>query len=81
MQHTLPEAAEHLDAVAAVTDKKVAVIDEVVADKGHHSRTSVLDLERKVRSRGHRLPSAHRVTAKPILGGLHHEYGLEALAA
>jgi putative transposase len=35
----------------------------------------------KVRSRGHQLPSAHRVTGKPILGGLHHEYGFEAVGA
>jgi putative transposase len=33
------------------------------------------------RSSGHRLPRAHRVVAKPILGGLHHEYELEAVAA
>jgi transposase len=46
MQQTLPEAAEQLQAVAAVTDNEVAVIEEVVADKGYHSRTSVLDLER-----------------------------------
>ena len=46
MQQTLPEAAEQLEAVAAVTDNKVAVIEEVVADKGYHSRTSVLALER-----------------------------------
>ena len=45
MQQTLPEAAEQLEAVAAVTDKEVAVIEEVVADKGYHSRSSVLDLE------------------------------------
>ena len=45
MQETLPEAAEQLEAVAAVTDGAVAVIDEVVADKGYHSRTTVLDLE------------------------------------
>src|SRR6476619_823979 len=42
---TLPEAAEQLEAVAAVTDDAVAVIDEVVADKGYHSRTTVHDLE------------------------------------
>ena len=29
----------------------------------------------------HQLPLPHRVSAKPILGGLHHEYRLEAVAA
>lgn len=39
-------------------------------------------LRSRRRSRcGHQLPSTHRVTAKPILGGLHHEYRLEAVAA
>ena len=33
------------------------------------------------RSPDHQIPRAHRVTAKPILGGLHHEYRLEAVAA
>jgi transposase len=42
---TLPEAAEQLEAVAAVTDDAVAVMEEVVADKGYHSRTTVHDLE------------------------------------
>ena len=42
---TLPEAAEQLEAVAAVTDDAVAMIEEVVADKGYHSRTTVHDLE------------------------------------
>jgi transposase len=46
MQETLPEAAEQLEAVAAVTDNQGAVIKEVVAEKGCHSRTSVFDLER-----------------------------------
>jgi transposase len=46
MQETLPEAAAQLDAVGAITDNEVAVIEEVVADKGYHSRTSVLDLEK-----------------------------------
>jgi transposase len=45
MQQTLPEAAEQLEAVAAVTDDAVKVIEEVVADKGYHSRTTVHDLE------------------------------------
>jgi transposase len=45
IQRTLPEAAEQLDAVAAVTDDAVAVIEEVVADKGYHGRTTIHDLE------------------------------------
>ena len=45
IQETLPEAAEQLEAVAAVTDDAVRVIEEVVADKGYHSRTTVHDLE------------------------------------
>jgi len=45
IQQTLPESAEQLDAVAAVTDDAVAVIEEVVADKGYHSRTTIHDLE------------------------------------
>jgi len=45
MRATLPEAAEQLEAVAAVTDDAVVVIEEVVADKGYHSRTTVHDLE------------------------------------
>src|SRR5687767_12732243 len=45
IQETLPEVAEQLEAVAAVTDDAVAVIEEVVADKGYHSRTTVHDLE------------------------------------
>jgi transposase len=44
IQETLPEAAEQLEAVAAITDA-VTVIEEVVADKGYHSRTIVHDLE------------------------------------
>jgi transposase len=45
IQATLPEAAEQLEAVAAVTNDAVALIEEVVADKGYHSRTTVHDLE------------------------------------
>jgi transposase len=45
VQETLPEAAEQLEAVAAVTDDSVAVIQEVVADKGYHSRRTVHDLQ------------------------------------
>ena len=45
IQETLPEAAAQLEAVAAVTDDTVAVIEEVVADKGYHSRQTVHDLE------------------------------------
>src|ERR671912_205065 len=45
IRETLPEAAEQLEAVAAVTDDAVKVIEEVVADKGYHSRTTVYDLQ------------------------------------
>ena len=45
IQTTLPEAAKQLEAVATVTDDAVAVIEEIVADKGYHSRTTVHDLD------------------------------------
>lgn len=45
IQETLPEAAEQLEAVAAVTGDAIAVIEEVVADKGYHSRQTVHDLQ------------------------------------
>src|SRR5262249_34444384 len=40
----LPEAAEQLEAAADINDN-VKVMEEVVADKGYHSRTTVHDLE------------------------------------
>jgi transposase len=49
IQQTLPEAAEQLEAVAAVT-VSVAVIEMVVADKGYHSRTMVRDLKTAIRT-------------------------------
>jgi transposase len=45
IQETLPEPAEQLEAVAAVTDQTVPVIEKVVADKGYHSRRIVHDLD------------------------------------
>src|SRR6266498_2178558 len=45
IQKTLPQAAERLEAVAAVTGETVTVIEEAVADKGYHSRRTVHDLE------------------------------------
>ena len=45
IQQTLPEAADQLEAVAAVTNDAVKVIEEVVADKGYHSRATVHDLD------------------------------------
>jgi transposase InsO family protein len=35
----------------------------------------------EVRSPRHQLPRAYRVAARPILGGLHHEYRIDAVAA
>ena len=43
MQITLPEALEQLQAVAAVTDDKVRTGEELVTDKGYHSKQTVLD--------------------------------------
>ena len=73
IQETLPEAADQLDAVAAVTDDAVAVIEEVVADKGYHSRTTVHErrpkagdiLERRAASK---LLRHRATTAMPTLG-------------
>jgi transposase len=43
VETTLPEAVEQLEAVAAVTDETVATGDELVADKGYHSKQKMLD--------------------------------------
>jgi transposase len=41
---TLPEAVAQLEAVAAVTDDVVATGEEVVTDKGYHSKQKMLEL-------------------------------------
>lgn len=43
VEATLPEAVEQLEAVAAVTEDAVATGEELVADKGYHSRQKMLD--------------------------------------
>lgn len=35
----------------------------------------------RVNPTGHRIPAGHQVVARPVLGGLHHEYRLEKSAA
>jgi len=44
IQTTLPEAVEQLEAVAAINGK-VKTVEEVVNDKGYHSKEMVLDLQ------------------------------------
>ena len=44
MPETLAEAAEQLDRWPTADGEPVALVDEVVADKGYHSRAVVLDL-------------------------------------
>ena len=45
IQTTLPEAVEQLEAVVAVTDDVVRTGEELVADKGYHSKQTVLDVQ------------------------------------
>jgi len=45
IQTTLPEAIEQLHAVAAVTDDAVRTGEELVTDKGYHSKQTVLDVQ------------------------------------
>jgi transposase len=45
IETTLPDAVEQLEAVAAVTDDAVATGDELVADKGYHSKQKLLELQ------------------------------------
>jgi len=45
MQITLPEALEQLEAVAAITDDQVRTGEELVTDKGYHSKQTVLDVQ------------------------------------
>jgi transposase len=45
IEQTLAEAVEQLDAVTDATDAVVETAPEVVADKGYHSRGTVLELE------------------------------------
>jgi len=45
IQTTLPEAIEQLQAVAAVTDDRVKTGEELVNDKGYHSKQTVLDMQ------------------------------------
>ena len=64
IQKTLPEASSQLEAVAAVTKDAVVVIEEVVADKGYHSRTIVHDLETLAISHRHQRTGAR----PPVVG-------------
>jgi len=45
IQTTLPETVEQLEAVAAVTDDVVRTGEELVTDKGYHSKQTVLDVQ------------------------------------
>ena len=45
IEATLPEAVRQLEAVVAVVGDAVATGEEVVADKGYHSKAKILELE------------------------------------
>jgi Transposase DDE domain len=45
IQITLPEAIEQLEAVAEVTDNAVKTGEELITDKGYHSKQVVLDMQ------------------------------------
>jgi len=45
VQITLPEAIEQLEAVAAVSDEAVKTGEELITDKGYHSKKIVLDMQ------------------------------------
>jgi len=45
IETTLPDAVEQLEAVAAVTDDAVSTGEEVVTDKGYHSKQKLLELQ------------------------------------
>src|SRR5262249_51400669 len=73
IQETLPEAAEQVDAAGAVADDTVAGIEELVTDKGYHSRRIVYDLETlHIRTyisepdRGHSRGSGNDRNARPV---------------
>ncbi|HEY7448624.1 MAG TPA: hypothetical protein VH702_10775 [Vicinamibacterales bacterium] len=46
IEQTLPDAIEQLEAVAEATDDAVQTGEELVADKGYHSKQKMLDLRR-----------------------------------
>jgi transposase len=45
IEPTLVDAVDHLEAVAEATDAPVDTASEIVADKGYHSRRTVLELQ------------------------------------
>lgn len=45
IEQTLPEAVEQLEAVAEATDDAVRIGEELVTDKGYHSKQTLVELE------------------------------------